>query len=50
VFSGEWIDQIIGLDTVTMETVMARAPNGSDIARSRTQTARPEGRAALRFR
>ena len=31
VFSGEWIDQIIGLDNVTVETVMARAPDGSDM-------------------
>jgi catechol 2,3-dioxygenase-like lactoylglutathione lyase family enzyme len=31
VFSGEWIDQITGLDNVTVETVMARAPDGSDM-------------------
>ena len=31
VLSGEWIDRIIGLDDVTIETVMARAPDGSDI-------------------
>jgi catechol 2,3-dioxygenase-like lactoylglutathione lyase family enzyme len=31
VFSGEWIDRIIGLDNVTVETVLARAPNGSDM-------------------
>jgi catechol 2,3-dioxygenase-like lactoylglutathione lyase family enzyme len=31
VFSGRWIDQIIGLDEVTVQTVMARAPDGSDI-------------------
>src|SRR3954464_5825851 len=31
VFSGEWIDRIIGLEDVTVETVMARAPDGSDI-------------------
>ncbi len=31
VFSGEWIDQIIGLDDVTVETVMARAPDGRDM-------------------
>jgi catechol 2,3-dioxygenase-like lactoylglutathione lyase family enzyme len=31
VFSGEWIDQIIGLEDVTVETVMARAPDGSDV-------------------
>jgi catechol 2,3-dioxygenase-like lactoylglutathione lyase family enzyme len=31
VFGGEWIGQIIGLDDVTVETVMARAPDGSDM-------------------
>jgi catechol 2,3-dioxygenase-like lactoylglutathione lyase family enzyme len=31
VLSGEWIDRIIGLDDVTIETVMVRAPDGSDI-------------------
>ena len=31
VFSGEWIDRIIGLENVTVETVMVRAPDGSDI-------------------
>jgi len=31
VFSGEWIDRIIGLDGATVETVMARAPDGSDM-------------------
>ena len=30
VFSGEWIDRIIGLENVTVEVVMARAPDGSD--------------------
>ena len=30
-FSGEWIDRIIGLEDVTVEVVMARAPDGSDI-------------------
>ncbi len=30
-FSGEWIDRIIGLENVTVEVVMARAPDGSDI-------------------
>jgi catechol 2,3-dioxygenase-like lactoylglutathione lyase family enzyme len=30
-FSGEWIDRIIGLENVTVETVMARAPDGSDV-------------------
>jgi catechol 2,3-dioxygenase-like lactoylglutathione lyase family enzyme len=31
VFGGEWIDRIIGLENVTVETVMARAPDGSDM-------------------
>jgi hypothetical protein len=31
VFSGEWIDRIIGLEKVTIETVMARAPGGIDV-------------------
>ncbi len=31
VFSGEWIDRIIGLDNVTVELVMARAPDGGDM-------------------
>jgi len=30
VFGGEWIDRIIGLENVTVEIVMARAPDGSD--------------------
>src|SRR3954454_15378992 len=30
-FGGEWIDRIIGLENVTVEVVMARAPDGSDI-------------------
>ena len=30
VFGGEWIDRIIGLEDVTVEIVMARAPDGSD--------------------
>src|SRR5947209_86432 len=30
-FSGEWIDRIIGLEDVTVEVVMARAPDGSDM-------------------
>jgi catechol 2,3-dioxygenase-like lactoylglutathione lyase family enzyme len=29
--SGEWIDRIIGLDDVTVEVAMARAPDGSDV-------------------
>ena len=31
VLSGEWIARIIGLENVTVETVMARAPDGSDM-------------------
>jgi catechol 2,3-dioxygenase-like lactoylglutathione lyase family enzyme len=31
VFSGEWIDRIIGLQDVTVEVAMARAPDGSDM-------------------
>ena len=31
VFSGEWINRIIGLENVTVEVVMARAPDGSDM-------------------
>ena len=31
VFSGEWIDRIIGLEDVTVEVVMARGPDGSDV-------------------
>jgi len=31
VFSGEWIGRIIGLDDVTVEVVMARGPDGTDV-------------------
>jgi catechol 2,3-dioxygenase-like lactoylglutathione lyase family enzyme len=31
VYSGDWIDRIIGLEDVTVETVMVRAPDGSDV-------------------
>jgi len=31
VFGGEWIDRIIGLENATVEIVMARAADGSDI-------------------
>jgi catechol 2,3-dioxygenase-like lactoylglutathione lyase family enzyme len=31
VFSGDWIDRIIGLEDVTVEVVMARAPDGTDV-------------------
>src|SRR5215218_11403784 len=30
-FSGEWIGRIIGLDDVTVEVVMARGPDGTDV-------------------
>jgi len=30
-FSGEWIDRIIGLENVTVELVMAHAPDGGDM-------------------
>jgi catechol 2,3-dioxygenase-like lactoylglutathione lyase family enzyme len=30
-FSGEWIDRIIGLENVTVEVAMARAPGGADV-------------------
>jgi catechol 2,3-dioxygenase-like lactoylglutathione lyase family enzyme len=30
-FSGEWIDRIIGLENATVEVVMARGPDGSDV-------------------
>ena len=31
VYSGEWIDRIVGLDDVTIELAMARLPDGSDV-------------------
>ena len=31
VHSGEWIDRIVGLDDVTVETVMVRGHDGSDM-------------------
>jgi hypothetical protein len=40
-FSGEWIDRIIGLENVTVETVMARAPDGSEVFE--TPVRGPEG-------
>ena len=30
-FGGEWIDRIIGLENVTVETVMVRGPDGRDV-------------------
>jgi catechol 2,3-dioxygenase-like lactoylglutathione lyase family enzyme len=31
VFSGEWIDRIIGLENAKVEVVIARGPDGSDV-------------------
>lgn len=31
VFSGDWIDRIIGLENAAVEVVMARGPDGSDV-------------------
>jgi catechol 2,3-dioxygenase-like lactoylglutathione lyase family enzyme len=31
VLGGEWIDRIIGLENATVEVVMARGPDGSDV-------------------
>ena len=31
VFSGEWIDRIIGLENATVEVVIARGPDGGDM-------------------
>jgi catechol 2,3-dioxygenase-like lactoylglutathione lyase family enzyme len=42
VFSGDWIDRIIGLENVTVEVVMARGRDGSDmfeVVRFRSPTA-----------
>src|SRR5829696_4584463 len=44
-FSGEWIGQIIGLEDVTVEVVMARTPDGSDVfevVRFRSPSARAQ--------
>jgi catechol 2,3-dioxygenase-like lactoylglutathione lyase family enzyme len=30
-FGGEWIGRVIGLDDVTVEVVMARGPDGTDV-------------------
>jgi catechol 2,3-dioxygenase-like lactoylglutathione lyase family enzyme len=49
VFSGEWIDRIIGLEKVTVETVMARAPDGRaifEVVRFRSPSAGAQGPAA----
>ena len=35
VFSGEWIDRIIGLENVTVEVVMARGPGYGPVPGSR---------------
>lgn len=45
VISGEWIDQIVGLEDVTVEVVMARGPDGGDVfevVRFRSPSASPE--------
>src|SRR3954471_11484293 len=47
VFSGEWIDRIIGLENVTVETVMARAPDGSDMFEAVPSAPPPAGPQAL---
>jgi catechol 2,3-dioxygenase-like lactoylglutathione lyase family enzyme len=31
VFSGQWIDRVVGLENATVEVAMARAPDGSDM-------------------
>jgi catechol 2,3-dioxygenase-like lactoylglutathione lyase family enzyme len=31
VFSGDWIDRIVGLEDAKVEVVMARGPDGSDV-------------------
>jgi catechol 2,3-dioxygenase-like lactoylglutathione lyase family enzyme len=45
VYSGEWIDRIIGLDNATVEVVMARVPDDSDVfevVRFRSPSARAQ--------
>jgi catechol 2,3-dioxygenase-like lactoylglutathione lyase family enzyme len=45
VYTGAWIDRIIGLENVTVEVAMARLPDGSDIfevIRFRSPPARAE--------
>jgi catechol 2,3-dioxygenase-like lactoylglutathione lyase family enzyme len=45
VYSGEWIDRIIGVENATVETVMARVPYGSDVfevVRFRSPSARAQ--------
>lgn len=45
VHSGAWIDRIIGLEDVTVETVMARGPDGRDVfevVRFRSPSARAQ--------
>jgi hypothetical protein len=41
VFSGEWIDRIIGLENVTVEVVMARAPTAATCSRSSASSRLP---------
>jgi catechol 2,3-dioxygenase-like lactoylglutathione lyase family enzyme len=45
VFSGEWIDRIIGLENAAVEVVMARGPDGGDmfeVVRFHSPSAGPE--------
>ena len=42
-FSGEWIDRIIGLVNVTVEVVMARAPTAATCSRWCASTRPPPG-------
>ncbi len=45
VYSGEWIDRIIALENATVEVVMARGPDGSDlfeVVRFRSPSAGPQ--------
>jgi catechol 2,3-dioxygenase-like lactoylglutathione lyase family enzyme len=57
VFSGDWIDRIIGLENVTVEIVMARVPGGGDVfevvrfhspSTGADETASPANRPGLR--
>jgi catechol 2,3-dioxygenase-like lactoylglutathione lyase family enzyme len=46
VYSGEWIDRIVGLEKVTVEVVMARVPDGTDafeVVRFRSPSAGAHG-------
>src|SRR5947208_1943548 len=48
VFSGEWIDRNVGLENVTVEVVMARAPGGSDMFEVCASTRLPPALKSLR--